>query len=214
MKSSVGAVRVSLVEDDENLALMVKAALQRPPAMSFVEHYLSAEAALAGLPRQAPDVALIDVRLPGISGIELIERLAPRLPEVSFLTFTSLMDEEVVFQALRAGAVGYLLKSAKLEEIRSAVLVAKEGGSPISPGIARKVVQYFHRPVAPTKGNAQDLSLRERKVLESVATGLRDKEVAAALAVSEHTVRTYVRRAFAKLQVSSRAEAVAALLRG
>lgn len=212
--ATTGSVRVSIVEDDHAYAEMLQELLRLEP-FELLAHYPSGEEALQGLPQRPPQIAVVDLKLPGLGGIPLITQLSRLLPSVTFMVLSSTLDEEAIFAALRAGAVGYLVKGASAREIRDGVLAASAGGSPISPGIARKVVAYFQAqaPPPPAPEAQQFLSVRERTVLDSLATGLRNKEVAAQLNVSEHTVRTYVRRAFAKLQATSRAEAVAKLYR-
>lgn len=212
-----GTVSVSLVEDDEAYAEMLQELFGRAP-FELVAHYGDGESALRDLPQRPPQVVIVDLGLPGMGGSALIAQLARQLPESVFLVLSAILDDEAIFAALRAGAVGYLLKGASAREIQEGVLAACAGGSPISPGIARKVVAHFQAQAKPPQPpppalDAQFLSVRERTVLDSLATGLRNKEVAAQLNVSEHTVRTYVRRAFAKLQATSRAEAVAKLYR-
>lgn len=211
--SSRDKIRVSIVEDDALYAEMLKELVLRTEGLEFVAYYPTGEKALQELPLRQPDVVLVDLGLPGLGGQELIGQLAQKIPTVAFLVVSSQLDDEAIFTALRLGAVGYLLKGASARELEEGILAAAAGGSPISPGIANRLVRHFQAPVpvpVPVEASVS-LSLRERKVIDSFALGLRNKEVAAILEVSEHTVRTYVRRAFAKLQATSRAEAVAKL---
>lgn len=206
-------VLVSLIEDDPQCTAMLTMALNGVAEFKLLATYKSAEEALVDLPLRPPHVALVDLHLPVMGGIQCIAELSPRLPEVAFVVLTALPDDESIFRALRSGAVGYMLKSAELESVIGAVRLARAGGSPMSPGIARKVVRHFHEPRASAVSALERLSAREREVLESLANGLRYKEIAEVLAVSEDTVRTYVRRTYQKLQVTSRTEAVVKLLR-
>jgi len=211
--SSRDKIRVSIVEDDALYAEMLKELVLRTEGLEFVAYYPTGEKALQELPQRQPDVVLVDLGLPGLGGQELIGQLAQKIPTVAFLVVSSQLDDEAIFSALRLGAVGYLLKGASARELEEGIVAAASGGSPISPGIASRLVRHFQAPVPmpmPVETSVS-LSLRERKVIDSFALGLRNKEVAAILEVSEHTVRTYVRRAFAKLQATSRAEAVAKL---
>lgn len=206
-------ILVSLIEDDRQCAAMLTKALTGESSFRLLASYRTAEEALIDLPQRPPHVALVDLHLPGMGGIECIAELSAKLPEVAFVVLTALPDDESLFRALRSGAVGYMLKTTEVDSVIDAVRVARSGGSPMSRGIARKVVRYFHEP-RPNADNALDkLSAREREVLESLANGLRYKEIAEVLKVSEDTVRTYVRRTYQKLQVTSRTEAVVKLLR-
>ncbi len=168
--------------------------------------YPSAEEALKRLPKNPPDVALVDINLPGMSGIELVARLKEICPSVLCLILTTYEDSIPIFNALKAGACGYLLKRAPAEEIVSAIVQAHAGGSPMSPQIARQVVSFFHRQ--PQATGMEALSDREREVLQLLAEGSMYKEIATRLSISIDTVRTHVRKIYEKLHVHSRTEAV------
>lgn len=156
-----------------------------------------------------PDVVLMDIGLPGIDGIEATARLKRVIPECAVIMLTVFEDEERIFASLKAGASGYLLKSATGEDIVEAIAQIARGESPMSGTIARKVVESFHRP-PPDPG--VDLSPREREILELLIDGLRYKEIGARLSISIDTVRTHIRHIYDKLQVRSRGELTARLI--
>jgi len=168
--------------------------------------YPTAEAALQALPQDPPDLALVDVNLPGMSGIECVARLRTTCPDLLCLILTMYEDGPVIFDALKAGACGYLLKRTPPAEIAAAIVQARAGGSPMSPQIARQVVNFFHRTPAPD--GLAVLTTREREVLGLLANGSMYKEIAATLGVSLDTVRTHLRKIYEKLHVHSRTEAV------
>lgn len=164
------------------------------------------ESAAAALPKLKPDVVLADIQLPGRSGIELVREWKPRLPDTEFLMLTTFDDDDLVFDALRAGAMGYLLKRERLDTIADAIRDLRGGGSPMSSSIARKIVGTFREVDTDKTGS---LAPRERELLDLLARGRTYKECADALVLSIDTVRTYIRRIYRKLQVRSRHEAVA-----
>lgn len=176
-----------------------------------VADYGSAEHALASLPAARPDIVLMDINLPGLSGIECIRSLKPLLPATRFLMLTVYNDTNHIFSALSAGAVGYLLKRIQRDDLIAALREVLAGGSPMSSDIARKVVQSFHQKEPLTEETK--LSPRERAVLDLLAQGFQYKEISDSLSLSLPTVNTYVRRIYEKLHVQSRGQAVARLLR-
>ncbi len=206
------SIRVSIVEDDrsvrENLALLIDAA----PGFSCVGCCASAEEAIKRLPLWAPEVILMDIHLPGRSGIECVARLKPLLPKTQIIMLTVEEDSERVFESLKAGATGYLVKHVSPEEILAAVADVSKGGAPMSSHIARMVVTTFRQP--PVKGTEGDLQLspREEEILRLLAKGHRSKEIAEILGIGVGTVNTHVRHIYEKLHVRSRAEAVATFL--
>ena len=170
------------------------------------------ESALAQLPALRPDVVLMDIRLPGLSGIECVRRLKAVLPGVQIVMLTVFEDEERVFDALAAGATGYLVKRTPPAEILAAIAEVRRGGSPMSSAIARKVVQAFQHSRRSAPGGALELSPREQEILTLLARGLRYKEVADQLGIALDTVRSHIRRIYEKLHVTSRTEAVVKFL--
>ena len=201
------AIRTVLIEDVASFADALKRYIEVSDAdVECVAVYGSAEAALQGLPADPPDVAIVDINLPGMSGIELVGRLKQVAPSVLCLILTTYEDSILIFDALKAGACGYLLKRAPAEEIVSAICQVKAGGSPMSPQIARRVVSFFHRQ--PAGAGLDALSEREREVLEQLAQGSMYKEIASQLSISIDTVRSHVRKIYEKLHVRSKTEAV------
>jgi len=186
--------------------------VNRAEGYHCVGQFESAESALAGLPALKPDVVLADINLPGLSGIECVRALKPQLPSTHFIMLTVYEDADHIFDALAAGAVGYLLKRTPRDELFAALKDVRSGGSPMSSNIARKVVQSFQRP--PSETNAAKLSPREREVLDKLAAGFLYKEIADAMGLSLPTVNTYVRRIYEKLHVHSRSQAVARYVQG
>jgi DNA-binding NarL/FixJ family response regulator len=201
-------IRVSLVEDDARARRIVADWLGQAADLELISKFQDAEAALAALPQERPDVALVDINLPGQSGIECVRQLKPQLPDTQFVMVTVYEDADRIFEALSAGASGYLLKQSPREELLAAIRQVHQGGSPISGSIARKVVQFFQRPFGAAP-KTDTLSEREREVLELLSRGYLYKEIAETLSISYDTVTTYGRRIYEKLHVHSRAQAVA-----
>jgi len=204
-------IRVGLVEDDamvrDGLAQMLDAA----PGFTCVAACGSSEDALRRFRRAKPEVVLMDIHLPGMSGDECVASLRTMLPGIMIVMLTVETDSARVFKSLRAGAVGYLVKHAAPAEILEAIRQVHQGGAPMSGEIARKVVMAFQNP-APTDSTITRLSPRELQVLRSLARGNRNKEVAREMGIEVGTVNTYVRHIYEKLHVRSRAEAVGRLL--
>src|ERR1051326_7195764 len=173
--------------------------------------YATGEKALREIPKEPPEIVLMDLNLPGMSGIECTRELKRLVPAVQVLVLTIEEDSERVFAALRAGATGYLLKTATPGEIVEGIQLVARGGSPMSSGIARRVVESFHGREE-SDSSPSNLSKREREVLQKLAQGKRVKEIAMELGLGETTIQTYLRRVYEKLQVSSQAEAVAKFL--
>jgi DNA-binding NarL/FixJ family response regulator len=203
--------RVSIVEDDRPVREALAGIVAGAPELELVSQYDRSEAAVKGLPGDRPDVVLTDINLPDRTGVETVRQLKPQMPATQFLMLTVYEDSEHIFAALAAGATGYLLKGTRREELLEAIAQVVAGGSPMSSGIARKVVQSFARPVppsAPAKSEVEGLSPREQSVLALLAKGFLYKEIAESLGVSGPTVSTYVRRIYEKLQVHSRTQAI------
>jgi DNA-binding NarL/FixJ family response regulator len=204
-------ISVSIVEDSEKLRGTLARVLNRAEGFRCVSQYPSAEDALKDLPNAKPDVVLMDINLPGINGVECVRRLKKILPQVQIMMLTVYEDTENIYDALTAGASGYLLKRTSSHELLDAIREVHRGGSPMTAHIARKVVQSFQRnaPAQP----AENLSEREQQVLDLLSQGLMYKEIADKLQISYETVHTYIRRIYEKLQVRTRTEAVAKFLR-
>ena len=199
-------ISVALVEDNAGLRHSLELLLEETAGLRCAGAYADAEEALRELPKRAADVVLMDINLPGMSGIECTRRLREAAPAARVIIITVYRDNESIFRALRAGAFGYLLKRATPEEIVRAIHDVHQGGAPMSGEVARKVVEAF-QPAVPAEDEAAQLSEREREVLERLARGLADKEIAAELKISLPTVRYHLKHIYEKLHVRTRVEA-------
>jgi DNA-binding NarL/FixJ family response regulator len=205
-------ITVSIVDDEADLRQHIAGYLATVGNIRCVSSYASAEDALIHLPQDKPDVVLMDINLGGMDGVECVRQLTPLMPDSQILMLTVFEDTEQIFRALAAGASGYLLKRLSPKKLLEAIQEVRDGGSPMSAPIARKVVQSFK--AVPKRGDESvDLSPRERSVLDGLAGGLAYKQIADQLGVSIHTVRNYIRRIYEKLHVCTRTEAVAKFLR-
>lgn len=202
-------ISVALVEDDPAIRQMVAECLTSADGFVCVGEFARANAAISGLPALKPDVVLVDINLAGQSSIDCIRTLKPSMPETEFLVVTVYDDSARVFEALAAGASGYLLKRAPCDEMLEAIRQVNAGGSPMSGHIARKVVSWFRQSVPPSQNPSETLTQREGEVLRLLAQGYAYKEIADALSISMGTVNTHVRRIYSKLHVQSRTQAVA-----
>ncbi len=205
-------IQVSIVEDNEQLRGTLARLLNRAEGFACLSQYATAEAALEGLPKDRPQVVLMDIHLPGMDGVECVRRLKQVSPGISAVMLTAYEDTENIFNALAAGANGYLLKRAPRAELLEAIREVHRGGSPMTTHIARKVVQSFQR-TAPAPQPGETLSAREQEVLDHLSQGFLYKEIADKIGISYETVHTYIRRIYEKLQVRTRTEAVAKFLR-
>jgi len=206
------AITVSIVEDNDQLRGTLARVISRAEGFRCLSQYPDAEAAVEALPRDRPDVVLMDINLPGMNGVECVRRLKQLAPDSLVIMLTVYEDTENIFNALAAGASGYLLKRTPRAEVLDAIREVHRGGSPMTTHIARKVVQSFQQPGAssqPTEG----LSPREQEVLDCLSKGFLYKEIADKLGIAYETVHTYIRRIYEKLQVRTRTEAVAKFLR-
>jgi DNA-binding NarL/FixJ family response regulator len=176
-----------------------------------VAAYANAENALEELPDQEADVVLMDIGLPGMSGIECIRTLKSQHPQMQIMMLTVYEDDDKIFNSLKAGATGYILKKTPPAQLLQAIQDLHNGGSPMSPQIARKVVQTFQSMRAPSQA-AEPLSKREQEILAYLAKGHLYKEIAATLHISVETVRTHLRNIYEKLHVRTRTEAVVKFL--
>jgi DNA-binding NarL/FixJ family response regulator len=198
---------VVLVEDDFRLQQHLLKILSVPDDIECLYAVSSAEEALERIPVHRPDVVLMDIKLPGKSGIDCLSELRARAPEMEIVMLTAYEEEDNIFRALKHGASGYLLKTSSPAEIYSAIRDVSVGGAPFSSHIARKVALYF-RKEGQVENHNEALSPRERQVLELLASGYIYKEVCDKLDLTLETVRTYVKRICLKLQVRSKVEAI------
>jgi RNA polymerase sigma factor (sigma-70 family) len=206
---------VSIVEDNEQLRGTLARMIGRAEGFQCLGDYGSAEAALEAIPKQTPNVVLMDINLPGMNGVECVRRLKQLVPTTQVVMLTAYEDTENIFNSLAAGASGYLLKRSKSTEILEAIRDVQNGGSPMTTHIARKVVQSFQATAAAAvpAEPSEELSPREQEVLDLLSQGFMYKEIADKLGISFETVRTYIRRIYEKLHVRTRTEAVAKALR-
>jgi DNA-binding NarL/FixJ family response regulator len=208
-------IKVSIVDDEAELRENIGGYVDSAKGFKCVSVYDSAEEALPHLPKEKPDVILMDINLGGMSGIECVRQLKPLMPKTQIVMLTVFEDTEKIFSALAAGASGYLLKRLAPAKLLEAIREVHEGGSPMSAPIARKVVQSMQSMKSPParQDEVTDLSPREKEVLDGLAEGQAYKQIAEKLGVSIHTVRNYIRRIYEKLHVCSCGEAVAKYLR-
>jgi DNA-binding NarL/FixJ family response regulator len=205
--SAATMIKVSIVEDDTKLRETLVRYFAGQPGFRCLSAYPNAEIALADLPENPPDVVLMDINLPGMSGIECVPRLRTILPSLKIIMLTVFEDGEQVFKALSAGAFGYLVKSNRPAKLLQAIREVFDGGSPMSGHIARMVVQSFEKQ-ATTPDETDSLTPRELEVLHGLSCGQPYKQIAAELGISLSTVRTYIQRIYEKLHVHSQTEAV------
>ena len=205
-------IKVAIVDDDEGIRTSLATLIRRAPALRLVGDYADAEAALKDIPHRMPDVVLMDINLPGVNGVECVRQLKSRLPEVQFLMLTVYEDSDSLFNSLQAGASGYLLKRTASSKLLEAIRDVHDGGSPMTPQLARRVVQYFSKPPNGDSGVSK-LTAGERDFLDQLAKGYAYKEIADRMQISIDTVRSYVRTVYEKLHVHSRTEAVVKYLR-
>lgn len=205
------SIPVAIVEDDARIRRSLAAMLASAADIPCVGLFASAEEALAKIPALRPRVVLMDVHLPGMSGVDCVRELVGMEPRPQIVMLTSYDDSELIFSSLSAGACGYLLKPIRTAQIIAAVRDVYAGGSPMSSQIARRVVEAFSRPAAAHGVNSalSSLSDREGQILQLLSEGYLYKEIAERLAVSYATVRTHIERIYTKLHVRSRAQAVA-----
>jgi DNA-binding NarL/FixJ family response regulator len=200
-------VSVAIVEDDSATRDIIAGWIDQTSKFCCVGKYKNVASALSSLPAKSPDVVLVDINLPDSSGIECVRQLKPQMPNTQFVMVTVYGDSNHVFAALMAGACGYLLKRLTQENLLAALEEVYRGGSPMSGSIARKVVRFFQSPGLPA-GDQAALSPRELAVLQLVAEGYVNKEIADRLGLSVPTVATYIRRIYEKLHVHSREAAI------
>jgi len=207
------AITVSIVEDNDQLRGTLARVIGRAEGFRCVSQYANAEDALKGLAQVRPEVVLMDINLPGMNGVECVRQLKQILPQSQMVMLTVYEDTDNIFNALAAGAAGYLLKRTKSAELLEANRQGNRGGAPMTTHIPRKVTRSFQKAGLSTQPT-ENLSQREQEVLDCLSQGFLYKEIAEKLGISYETVHTYIRRIYEKLQVRTRTEAVAKFLRG
>lgn len=204
-------IRVAVVEDSEGVRRTLQALLDESPGFHCTCACGSGEEAIKTIPRDPPDVVLMDLHLPNLSGIETTARLKALLPKLNIIMITVYADAESVFKALRAGACGYLLKRSSPEEILAALEEVSRGGAPMTSEIARKVVAAFQSVPSAAKSE-EELSRREHEILDALCHGFSNQDIAGRLSLSVETVRWHLKKIYEKLHVNSRTEAMAKYL--
>jgi len=212
MTEETTPILAAIVEDQREIREGLSLLIGETPGFRCTGSYRSMEDALAGIPAAIPQVVLVDIGLPGISGIEGIKLLKERHPDLNLLVLTVYDDDDRIFEALCAGASGYLLKKTPPDKLIEGLREAVAGGSPISPEIARRVIELFRRVHIPKKAD-HGLTPHELRVLNLLVEGHNYKTAAAQLKVSVNTVAFHIKRIYDKLQVHSKSEAVAKALR-
>jgi DNA-binding NarL/FixJ family response regulator len=197
---------IAIVEDNKTIRESLAEFVQTDPESKCVCTCGTAEEALKVIPKLQPEIVLMDIQLPNISGIECCAQLKQLMPSVHIIMVTVYEDTERIFKALRAGACGYLLKRCTPEELLAAIREVRQGGAPMSREIARKVIASFQEPLT-TAAEVEDLSPREREILALLAEGFPNKEIASRMGVTDGTIRWHLRHVYHKLHVRSRTEA-------
>jgi DNA-binding NarL/FixJ family response regulator len=204
--------RVAIVEDQAGVAASLTKLINRVAGLQVIATYPDGETALAQIPRQQPDIVLMDIGLPGMSGIQCVRELKAILPALPVVILTVYDEGEYLFDSLKAGASGYLLKRTTGEKLVEAITEARLGGVPLTRQMANKVAHYFQQ-MGTTSSEMATLTRRERETIALLAEGYRYKEIADRLGIGIETVREYVRNTYRKLHVSSRTEAVVKYLK-
>jgi DNA-binding NarL/FixJ family response regulator len=199
-------ISVGLIEDTDNYSTAIASLLQLSDEVQLAGIWKDSESALIGVPEFLPDVVLTDIQLPGMNGIECIRKLKMDCPNIQFMILTVFEEDEKIFEALNAGATGYLLKSASPEVIFNSIKEIHNGGSPMSPGIARKIIRHFQPSVV--KDGQQIFTIREKQVLDLMAEGKLVKEIAANLDVTIHAIKKHIKNIYVKMHVQNKVEAV------
>ncbi len=207
-------VTIAIVEDSPGLRRNLQTIVERAEGFQCIGSFEDGEQAVAALPALRPKVVLMDINLPGMNGVQCVERLSLELPDTHMIMITVYDDTDAIFNSLAAGAGGYLLKPVRSAQLIAAIKEILAGGAPMSSNIARRVIQTFRKPAPPTSVAAApdgmtQLSARENDVLELLVKGLLQKEIANQLGISYWTVQTHIARIYEKLHVHSRAQAVA-----
>ncbi len=201
-------ISVAIVEDARDIRESLQTLLAANPDFSCAGVYENAETAIAKIPHNVPDVVLMDINLPGINGVEAVRQLKERIPAIKFLMCTVFKDDENIFQSLRAGAGGYILKSSSSQKILEAIKEIQDGGAPMSATIAKQVIDSFHQLPKEIIPKHAEITPRELEILQLLSRGLLGKEVADRLNLSVQTVRNHCANIYEKLQVNSKLEAI------
>jgi DNA-binding NarL/FixJ family response regulator len=208
MTTALTTISVGIVEDSAPFRSRLKDFINASPDLRCICTFATGASAVAGLPAKAPDVVLMDLQLPDTTGVECTFKLKSQLPDTQFMIFTVHEDSEQIFNALKAGASGYLLKRTPPDEILAAIRDLHRGGAPMSSEIARKVVLSFRPEPRATKPGLETLSPRQEEILRLLSQGHTVKEIAEHTGLTVETVRSYLKLVYQKLHVRSRTEAL------
>ena len=200
-------VKVSIVEDIDEVRESIGKLLQGSDKFTLTSSFTNAEQAEKNLPREKPDIVIMDISLPGRSGIECLQKIKENCGDTQFIMYTIFEDDEKVFEALEAGASGYLLKKTPKEKILESLMELYEGGSPMSTQIARKVIEAFQRRKMISE-EERSLTKKEKEVLDLLAKGFLYKEIADKLSITINTVKQHIHSVYEKLHVTNKAEAI------
>jgi len=199
-------VKVSIIEDDKHFTEALVELINQSKKFHVLHTYVSSEDALAHMVNHPPDIAIVDIKLPGKNGIDLIADFKNLLPDTLCMVCSYYDDNSYVFNALRNGAVGYILKDAKPGEIMNSLDELHKGGAPMSRYIAKKVVSFFEKKLPPK--SLSEITSRENEILKYISTGMQIKEVAEKLFISQFTVKCHLKNIYSKLHVNNRVEAI------
>ncbi len=202
-------INIAIIEDVEEFRTALQLMLNATPGLACNHTYSNGESALEGIPKHQPDIVLVDINLPGINGIIVMDKLKAKYPKIQFMVLTVFEDDEKIFQALSAGASGYMLKGTPPTKIMDAIHELYDGGSPMSAQIARKVVASFQQPTKDIPNPyEQMLTKREQEVLRLLSKGKQYKQIANDLGISLETVKSHCHNIYEKLHVTSKMEAI------
>lgn len=203
-------IQVAIIEDLPEVAAGLKDLINMQPEMDCLHVYSNAEDAITFLPVHPVDIVIVDIGLPRLNGIEAISKLSTICPKSEYCIFTVYEEDEKIFQSIKAGAKGYILKSSPPQKMMDAIRELHQGGSPMSPSIARRVLESFHQPTTPRL----PISSREMELLQLLAKGLLYKEIADTLGITTGTVKQHIHKIYDKLQVNNKTEAINKLRKG
>ncbi|AZA81867.1 DNA-binding response regulator [Chryseobacterium lactis] len=201
------SISIAIVEDEKNYNNALKKVINYQKDMKVIAQFFDGKDAMDNLSAMAPDVVMMDIQLQDMLGIEIIEKLRKEMPDTQFIMCTSFEDDDKIFNSLKAGAMGYLVKGESMEKILSSIRDVYNGGAPMSFSIARKVLQHFEKKIPEIKG-FDELTEREKEILELLAQGLLYKEIADKKFISIDTVKKHVGNIYRKLHVSNKVEAI------
>ena len=201
-------IKIAIVEDHEEFRSKLTELLGEAPELNLLGAFKDGPAALKGIPPLKPVVVVMDIQLPGVDGVECVRELKAAMPATNFLMLTAYEDSDRLFESLKAGAGGYLLKRTSWVRLLQAIQELHAGGSPMTPQIARRVVQFFSGPAKSSPSGMDDLTAGQKKFLEELAQGYSYKEIADHLGITVHGVRNYIRKIYEKLHVHSKVEAI------